>query len=281
MGEMQRSGIDHPPVMSWPELERRHVQSSRPVRLTDPEADRALTGCGVEELAARLRSHGSPISATYCSAGRSMPPEPTRKPLTEFLAELPEATRRGGSFYYAQKLTRSLLERVLPEVQPPPYFQDPALWGIWLFVGRRTLTPSHYHPYLQAVVHVLTGTKGVWLAPPSATGSLSPEPVHHRNYNLSTVQLGDLARRTSTDVQLYRCTLEAGDRLFIPVHWWHEIEGSGATVSLSFFWRAELRHMRFPTPGLRSVAGMVMREPAIVARWLMAVQHAPRRRRHV
>jgi hypothetical protein len=94
-----------------------------------------------------------------------------------------------------------------------------------------TMTPLHHDPQNVLFVQV-HGRKQFWMVSPLQT---------HRVYNDVGVYAEVDVRRPDYDqhprfrqVQLYSFTVRAGDALFIPVGWWHQVESLDPSISLSF-----------------------------------------------
>jgi hypothetical protein len=224
------------------EFERLALRGQEPVVLTGRADVSGEDLTDLQVLAGRLATPALEGATTWCSLGSAMPPRSSQKPFAEFLADAPAG------------------QSVLPEAPEPKLPGDDDPWGIWAFFGRDTATPAHYHPYLHAFVTELVGTKQIVLYPPEATSSIGLYPVHSFEHNQ--------ARMLPDDLPAWTCMLEPGDVLFIPVHWWHRIEGQGPTASVSCFYRAPLAHMSFPSPALRSLGALALREPGTLLRWL-------------
>ena len=74
----------------------------------------------------------------------------------------------------------------------------------------------------------MRGRKRVRLVPPAAMPHLQPQPVTHESANHSPADLGspDLGRVPGLAAALaavQEFTVEAGDALFIPEGWWHQV----------------------------------------------------------
>jgi len=122
-----------------------------------------------------------------------------------------------------------------------------------LFVGRQTYTPWHYHEREHALLVGVIGHKQVTLCSPDrAHGQLKPRPWYslRRNFGYQHKDAEQESFRTYT--------VEPGDALYIPVHWWHDVRSDGISVSVTSFWRAPLRDWSFPTPTFRTVSGHML-----------------------
>ena len=107
----------------------------------------------------------------------------------------------------------------------------------------------------------------VLLYPPGDTSALYPKGFFASDHNCSRVDAHDpdLERFPKfASLKALECTLDAGEALFIPIHWWHAVYGLKLSVSGTFFWHARLSAWHFPVPGVRcSVHRAFNRFPAL------------------
>lgn len=80
------------------------------------------------------------------------------------------------------------------------------------------------------------GSKRVRLVPPAATPHLRPQPVTHESANHSPADLDapDLERFPGLGAALAEAQvfeLAAGDALFIPEGWWHQVGRGGRAAT--------------------------------------------------
>ena len=124
-----------------------------------------------------------------------------------------------------------------------------------LFLGRDTFMPLHFHSGTEAVLCQLYGKKSITLYSPDQYSLLYPAPWYSNNPLFSPIDPRDpnvLERfpRFERAVPL-QFTLEPGEILFIPVHWWHVTNVSGFQISSTSFWPARRECYHFPAPGLQ------------------------------
>ncbi|HEX4338719.1 MAG TPA: cupin-like domain-containing protein [Polyangiaceae bacterium] len=160
---------------------------------------------------------------------------------------------------------RADLPELLSSLPPPAVSRGATQYR--LFMGRSTVTPGHYHSFQHALLCAIHGTKRVLLYTPEDSGKLYPEPMkpEDRHYRSSQVDFAtpDLARfPLFASARPLEVTLAPGDALFVPVHFWHAVYGTGPVMSTSLFWNARLRDYRFPQPGFSTLAGVVRAELA-------------------
>lgn len=114
--------------------------------------------------------------------------------------------------------------------------------NLWMAADSSRSSP-HYDPY-NNVLCVVTGSKRVKLCSPSLTPTLYPLPVWGDSANHSSVNFVDPDFETHPE---YRHALEqgetimlhAGDALFIPEGWWHQVDSEADTIGVNFWWRSQ------------------------------------------
>ena len=126
---------------------------------------------------------------------------------------------------------------------PPPRIYHGRL-QYQIFMGRDTVTRTHYHAFHHALICQVHGDKRVRLCSPDDSRFLYAHAVYRRQFEVSRVD------PASPDVEMFpkfssakplEALLRPGDALFIPLRWWHAAFGVGSTMSASLFWKAHWR----------------------------------------
>ena len=183
-----------------------------------------------------------------------------RMRLREYLDQLldsPEASRNGS---ISEVPLRQVLRQVERDLGPSPYRHMP-VGELAVMMGRRSYAPLHFHGSTDALSSQIIGTKRFVLFDPAQPASLYPRAWYDPgSYNFSFL---DLDTNNLVDPTRFpdfenlvglECTLQAGESLFIPVHWWHTVYGNDDfNILLVDFFDAPLRRWRFPFPGVRSL----------------------------
>ena len=119
--------------------------------------------------------------------------------------------------------------------------------SLWLSGWRGSRGSIHYDNY-QNLLCVVAGRKDVLLWPPETAG-LYPQQLGGESGNHSQVNIarpcearhplfpGALRRATAV-------TLHAGDALYIPEGFWHQVDSSGTTIAVNY-WRVVMRVMPY------------------------------------
>lgn len=133
--------------------------------------------------------------------------------------------------------------------------------NLWMSI-EASRTGIHYDAY-RNILLVLNGKKTVKLYPPSQAKYLYPRPVYSASANHSTVNLArpDLISHPDfIHAQPTTLTAAAGDAIFIPEGWWHQVDSDPFTVAINF-WFEGIRHalVRDPAMGVY-YARVVMQE---------------------
>jgi hypothetical protein len=114
---------------------------------------------------------------------------------------------------------------------------SPLANGFFWCGPRGSMTPLH-HDLTNNFMAQVRGRKRVWLVAPEETPSLANHLHCYSEIDLSAV---DYARFPAMrDVRVLEVVLEPGQLLFIPIGWWHQVEGLDATITMTFvnfLWR--------------------------------------------
>ncbi|XP_076262905.1 jumonji domain containing 5 [Rhynchophorus ferrugineus] len=105
------------------------------------------------------------------------------------------------------------------------------------FGPKGTVSPLHQDPKNNILAQVF-GVKQLLLYSPRDTENLYP---HEETMLSNTAQVDPLNPdhakfENFKKAKLYKCLLEPGDMLFIPVKWWHHVTALDKSFSVSFWW---------------------------------------------
>lgn len=129
------------------------------------------------------------------------------------------------------------------DIQTPPILGAKYLSSINLWMNNaQSRSSTHYDPH-HNLLCIVSGRKQVVLWPPSASPSLYPMPIYGEASNHSSVAL------ENPDYSIYpraehlmefgqKVVLEAGDALFIPEGWFHQVDSDDFTIAINFWWRS-------------------------------------------
>lgn len=122
-----------------------------------------------------------------------------------------------------------------------------------LFMGPDVSMPLHYHGEREAVLCQLHGSKEVMLFAPDQFSRVYPRRFYQTSFAFSEVDWHnpDPVRYPKIKrAEAIRFTLEPGEILFIPVHWWHYTAVEGITFSVTAMWCANTAQYTYPYPGI-------------------------------
>lgn len=138
---------------------------------------------------------------------------------------------------------RAQLEPLRKNIQTPVFLEKKKLASINLWMNSaQSRSSTHYDPH-HNVLCIVSGRKQVILWPPSATPLLYPMHIYGEASNHSSVTL------EKPDYSLYprakysmkpsqTVVLQAGDALFIPEGWFHQVDSDDLTIAVNFWWQS-------------------------------------------
>jgi hypothetical protein len=143
-------------------------------------------------------------------------------------------------YYLAQHPLLSM-DHLINDIQIPEIC-SPHLSGknINLWIGNlSSSSPCHHDPYENILIQVF-GQKSVLLFPPNDTKYLYPAPLPQRNTSLinfkNDIDEEILKFPLLSHVSGSHATLNPGDGLYIPFHWWHFCKARSLNCSVNFWW---------------------------------------------
>jgi hypothetical protein len=119
-----------------------------------------------------------------------------------------------------------------------------------IWIGPRgTFTPLH-HDLTNNLIAQVVGRKRFKMLPASEVGRLYNDThVFSRIYNLEDPSIDLAVYNRLPGARAYEITLEAGEVLFMPLAWWHQVTSETFSVTLTFtnFLWANTAHAGYPT----------------------------------
>ncbi|KAH6812891.1 2-oxoglutarate and oxygenase superfamily protein [Perilla frutescens var. frutescens] len=140
---------------------------------------------------------------------------------------------------------KSQLECLRDDIETPAFLENKVLASVNLWMNNaRTRSSTHYDPH-HNLLCIITGCKQVVLWPPSACPFLYPLPVYGESSNHSAIPLENTnfslyPRAKSIDEYSQKVTLHAGDAVFIPEGWFHQVDSEDLTIAVNFWWRSDM-----------------------------------------
>ncbi|KAL7112987.1 hypothetical protein ACP275_04G035400 [Erythranthe tilingii] len=137
------------------------------------------------------------------------------------------------------------LECLREDIETPGFLEGKVLASINLWMNSsRTRSSTHYDPH-HNLLCIISGHKQVVLWPPSACSFLYPLPLYGEASNHSAIPLDNInfslyPRAKSMDEYSQKVTLHAGDALFIPEGWFHQVDSGDITIAVNFWWQSDM-----------------------------------------
>ncbi|XP_047157237.1 tRNA wybutosine-synthesizing protein 5 isoform X4 [Vigna umbellata] len=137
------------------------------------------------------------------------------------------------------------LETLKEDIQTPSILASKELSSINLWMNNAEARSStHYDPH-HNLLCIVSGCKRVVLWPPSASPSLYPMPIYGEASNHSSVSLENpdysIYPRSECSMEFaQKVVLQAGDALFIPEGWFHQVDSDDLTIAVNFWWRSNM-----------------------------------------
>lgn len=215
------------------ELYARYWETSTPVVLTDFTQGWPALGKWTH---AYLREHHGDALVDVVEGRDADPDHPihteehTRERTLGGYLDAIEASGPGDDRYMVgvnRNLERESLRPLLADMTPPEDLIERAANLPPLWIGPAgTLTPLH-HDQSNILFCQVVGRKRIWLAPPWSTRLAAPARGLWNRYEPQGDPEG-FARAHGTVIEV-----AAGDSLFIPVGWWHQVQALEPSISVS------------------------------------------------
>ncbi|KAH1108197.1 hypothetical protein J1N35_011965 [Gossypium stocksii] len=145
----------------------------------------------------------------------------------------------------AENEERVQLETLQEDIQLPAILEQKNLSSInfWMNIAQAR-SSAHYDPH-HNLLCIVTGRKQVVLWPPSASPMLYPMPIYGEASNHSSVALENpdfsIHPRAQCSMEYsQKVILQAGDALFIPEGWFHQVDSDELTIAVNYWWRSSI-----------------------------------------
>ncbi|GFQ07460.1 tRNA wybutosine-synthesizing protein 5 [Phtheirospermum japonicum] len=144
----------------------------------------------------------------------------------------------------AENEEKAQLECLREDIETPAFLEDKILAAINLWMNNaKSRSSTHYDPH-HNLLCIISGCKEVVLWPPSACPYLYPLPLYGEASNHSAIPLENTdfslyPRAKSIDEHSQKVILHAGDAVFIPEGWFHQVDSEDLTIAVNFWWRSD------------------------------------------
>ncbi|KAK6141573.1 hypothetical protein DH2020_024674 [Rehmannia glutinosa] len=145
----------------------------------------------------------------------------------------------------AENEEKAQLECLREDIETPAFLEGKVLASINLWMNNaRTRSSTHYDPH-HNLLCIISGCKQVVLWPPSACPALYPLPLYGEASNHSAIPLENInfslyPRAKSIYEYSQKVILHAGDAVFIPEGWYHQVDSEDLTIAVNFWWRSDM-----------------------------------------
>ncbi|PVX28283.1 cupin-like domain-containing protein [Sphingomonas pokkalii] len=151
------------------------------------------------------------------------------------------AATPGGDSIYLGSLPAEVHLPGLAEANPLPLAPPGVMPRLW--IGSASQVACHYDRF-DNLACVMAGTRRFTLYPPDAIGDLYVGPIDHtmagQPVSLAAgAEAGDprYPRFAAASARAETVTLEAGDALYLPKLWWHQVEATAPfNLLLNYWW---------------------------------------------
>lgn len=173
----------------------------------------------------------------------------------------PNAAER---IYMGQASFQEILPELLPDFSVPAVVKSDEYKSINFWLGPRgNVSPLHYDPLDNFLAQVM-GTKRCVLFDPSQSDYLYPYDGKTYFFGQVDIDNPDLEKfPLQRHAKSIECTIGAGEMLFIPALWWHQVYTLETSISINFWWRSHIRHMMNAT-GTHHLAHIAREVPLII-----------------
>uniref|UniRef100_A0A1J3I6C7 Putative lysine-specific demethylase JMJD5 n=1 Tax=Noccaea caerulescens TaxID=107243 RepID=A0A1J3I6C7_NOCCA len=188
----------------------------------------------------RSKGNGSGVDATSAACFSPMPNSLTPEdhiPGQIYLAQFP--------ILNDEKEEKVQLKILRQDIQTPTFLEGKSLSSINIWMNSaQARSSTHYDPH-HNLLCVVSGCKKVVLWPPSASPSLYPMPIYgeasnHSSVGLDNPNLSDYPRAEHSLKLSQEVTLSAGDSVFIPEGWFHQVDSGELTIAVNFWWQSNI-----------------------------------------
>lgn len=264
MNEIER--IEKPAVEVF---YKNYILASKPVILTGVIDEwKAVLTWTIDYLRERVghKEVNINVSETERFIGTKKEGFETLKTQMKFSEYMEYLEKKGGGYNKQYYLQQESLSESFPELKPdieiPHYFDEKYLgyMGFWIS-GANKVSPLHYD-VMDNLLAQIKGEKKLVLFAPEQIDLLYPFPIRSQIPHISQV---DIERIDSTKFTKFakaksvECVLKAGEILFIPVLWWHQVYSQAdLNISVNFWYKVKVRQLLLRVGGRRMIANYLL-----------------------
>lgn len=222
-----------------------------PAIVTDATDDWGMSGRWSPEYLTSLI--GSKMVSVSLSATGRFDYDPSGKGTSEHYSEermtFAEAARQvmegagGRQLYVMQQSIPRQFPELMKDIRVPRWVPNVEHTSINLWFGRNSVTPLHYDATNNFFAQQF-GEKHFTIFAPGDSPNVYPLPIDSKMAHLSAVNVErpDLgAHPNYAMARPIRFTVKAGELLYLPAFWWHQVSSPGISTSVSIWWMPDLQ----------------------------------------
>lgn len=222
-----------------------------PAIVTDATSEWGMSGRWSPEYLTSLIG-SRPVTVSISAEGK-FSYDPSGKATSDSFSEesmiFAEAARQiagedcGRRLYVMQQSIPLQFPELMREIRVPHWISNVRETSINLWFGRNSVTPLHYDATNNFFAQQY-GEKHFTIFAPDDTAHLYPHPIDSRMPHLSSVDVDspDLrAHPRYSQAAPIRFTVKAGELLFLPAFWWHQVRSPHVSTSVSIWWMPDLQ----------------------------------------
>jgi jumonji domain-containing protein 7 len=149
----------------------------------------------------------------------------------------------GRELYLMQQSIPKQFPELMKQIRVPRWVPNVEHTSINLWFGRNSVTPLHYDATNNFFAQQY-GEKQFTIFSPMDSANVYPHPLDSKMAHLSAVNVEhpDLNAHPNFAVaRPIRFTVKAGELLYLPAFWWHQVRSPHISTSVSIWWMPDLQ----------------------------------------
>lgn len=246
------------------EFEAKYVRQSRPAIIVGLMDQWPASQTWTPQYLAKKYGH-LPAAVVKLKDGRALPDTKTGvvyEPAT-FGRAMELVTQPGPPENYFVARMKGPLKPIMDEVSEPPYCHHGPLFRSRLFVGAAGTITGLHRDFPENLFAQVYGHKRFTLVPPDEKKFVHKYPLLSKLPQASPVdaEQPDYAKHPRfRNAHPITVELKAGEMLYLPSSWWHQVRSLDQNISINWWWPNGLR-------GLLKDGGSILGERLHGVRW--------------
>lgn len=238
------------PRVTGKEFVEKFFSRKIPAIVTDATADWGMSGQWSPEYLTSLI--GDKVVPVAVSATGKYSYDPSGKGTSESYSEermtFAEAARHvaagdgGRQLYMMQQSVPKQFPELMKNIRVPQWVPNVLETSINLWFGRSSVTPLHYDATNNFFAQQY-GEKHWTIFSPADTPNVYPHPMSSKMAHLSSVDPDHVDPQAHPNFRMarpIRFTVKAGELLYLPAFWWHQVRSPHVSTSVSIWWMPDL-----------------------------------------